>query len=246
MPVTWAKDDPGTSTTYASAEDVRTYLGAIAPDIAGNAFAAVLSDRAYDERIEKLLLTTKLKVDHIATRDLDFHEGIAVAVDGTGTQDLSIGRYGFQPLLALNGVTLDGSECDVEDFVWYSDGRISFAESVPIGGGAIIVVTDYFRRGRQNVELNIDWGYETVPEDAKMAQAYFVGMHLLNFVTVYEDQSTPGLGGGYASIAIGDMRINMGEQSSYIRLARWLEREARRVLQSYTPTAVFGAVPRVG
>jgi len=229
--------------SYCTVDDVRNLLAGVEPDDANSTLGAWLSEEAADGVITSYIEGRSLvRIHKLAGRDFDFHEDVDVVVDGSGSDTLRLGELGFLPLTDLSALTVLSTEQDLDDFVWYQDGRVCVAETYS---------TDYLRPrmtypfpyGRQNVSLTISWGYEaSPPAEIVQAQAMLVAAMVLQHVARSKTE-TPGMVGGIQQIQFEDFRVTNYQRSRFSADIAELTKEGEQLARSFKFGLVTGLRP---
>ena len=230
--------------SYCSDENARIWLAGIGADDEGDIFEGIkISAAVLTAKMTMALANAKMDIDRMCRIDFDLHEEVDIAVDGDDSEAISLGRWGFVPLTDLHTLSVDGTVEDITDYVLYEDGfiiRNTFtSEEVTFVGTGLTV----FTRGRQNIEANITWGYETVPTDIQQACAYMAGVAMCENLDIVADLRDPGLFGDISSVTYGDMKINTGNPSRWERLAKRLEERATKICNRYRVLTVTSLKP---
>ena len=234
--VTRASDDRVTSprTSYCGVDDVRDLLLGVEPDDVSASLSSWLSTAAADSLIQKYISGRgRVRVNRLAGRDFDYHEDVDIAVDGIGSETLDLGLLGFCPLTEITELTINSTAADLDDYVWYTDGRVVVADTY-----SETYVRPWthspFPYGHQNVELNLSWGYtaETLPDEVKQAQALIVAAMVLQHITRAKTE-TPGMLGGVQQVQFEDFRVTHYMRGRYDASVRELQQEGEGLARSY-------------
>ncbi len=135
--------------SYCSAADVLAQLQGY--DTSGWGSAEEL-----ETAITGLLAQTREAVDGVAGRDFMLHPGETVRLDGSGTRVLLLSPHGLHPVTQIESVVVEGRALEESDWLFYAEeGALVLAASSTFGVR--------FPEGNQNVEVTLDWGYETPP-----------------------------------------------------------------------------------
>jgi hypothetical protein len=185
---------------------------------------------ALAERVTELLPLTKAMVESGAGRDFHWHVDETLALDGSGTDRLQL--YGvaagaeepapplFAKALRVAGRTIASGQYRV----YAATGLVRLQ---PTGTLA------RFPEGLQNVEVDLDWGFEQTPGDVRLAQAKLTAAELL--------AELGGEGGGVRETRIGDYAVRYAEEGRYAGAVSRLCAEAEDVVRRYRRVRV-GAV----
>ena len=197
--------------SYCSAEEVLALLQGY--DTGGWGSAEELLVEA-----TRLLGPTKAAIDGAAGRDFMLHAGENVALDGSGTRVLLLAPLGLTPVVSVERVAIGGRELRADQWLFYRDeAAIVLAMGSSVGA--------HFPKGRQNVEVTLDWGYESTPSDIVSAQTKLVAAELLSKWT--------GDGGEVESVRLGDYAVRYGGAGRYAQTIRRLVAEAHEAVARY-------------
>lgn len=236
MAVYHADEDAGRGLiTYCTEEDVLLLMAGVMPDAEGDTLQAFASSETLTRIVDSVLATTKLALDDECGRDFDLHDEVEVAVDGSGSDELDIGRYGFRPLLALDAMAIGGSTCTLTDYTWDQAGVISPTD---YWGGYPI-----FYRGYRNVALTITWGYEQVPADVVMAQTKLAGVEVFGRI-VAANAAEPGMIGGAQRIQFGDLNVTHYGRGRYSATIDAWKADVAKVVAKYRRLRIVNAKPK--
>lgn len=225
-------------TSYCTEDDVRLLLAGVEPDDAGTELGAWLSTDDANKVIRFYAArNTKHRVDQLARRDFEYHIEVDVVVDGPGSDTLRLDMLGFYPLLDVTAITMSGSAENLDDYVWYRDGRLTVGD-VYSTTYTRPHPTNVFPTGKQNIALTITWGYVDPPDDIRLAQAYYTAAQVLHHIGRSGTQS-PGMLGGIQQIQYEDFRVTNYQRSRFGSSIEMFEKEAKRIVSAYTtPRAV--------
>ena len=190
-----------------------------------------------DALIARLLPVAKLKVDRYAGGDFDYHNDVDIKLNGNGEDRLELEHFGFVPLLEVTSLVIDDSTMETDTYEWTSRGTIAYSgETITEATGLKTnLATGFFPKGEKNIELNVSWGYESVPVDVVYAAENFVVADLLFQLAAATANTADALAGGDVAISIGDLRVQPKTGWKYSSLAERLEKEAKGVLKTYKP-----------
>lgn len=248
MPIQKASEHTPTSpvTSYCTEADALTFLKGVARDDNRGTLRSLWQRSEIAELIGAYLPVAKLDIDAATGIDFDYHEDVAIAVDGEGGEWLDLGRLGFKPLLSISALTISGTAEDVDNWLTYQDGRLARVNNP--GEGSVIPVPWMrpFPHGRQNVAATITWGYAEadIPADIKLACALKAGLRMLDIADHVPDQNDPGLLGAYQTVQFGDVRVSTGTVGVYGRLVRTLKERYREIVNRYRTIRVSSPDPR--
>ena len=198
-------------TSYCAPEDVLALLGAY--------------DTSEWDTTENLLIeatremaAAKAAIDAAAARDFMLHADETVLLDGSGSRVLLLAPMGLTPVLAVESVSVDGQALAEGEWLFYPDeAAIVLAASSSFGR--------HFPEGSQNVEVTLDWGYETTPSDIAAAQAKLIAAEMLAKYT--------GEQGSVAAVSLGDYMVRYGADGRFAHAVRRLVAEARETVARY-------------
>jgi len=216
---------------YCDADDVRLLLKGVEPDDAATELSAWLSATNVDAAITGYCEDAKLEFDRVVGRDFELHEDVDVVVDGNGHSVLRLGELGFAPLLDVSALAVSEQVEDVDDYLWYEDGRVTAAEQY----NADYVrphLYNVFPFGRQNVALTITWGYETLPRDVVRGAAYLAAAQALAHIARSDTQS-PGMVGGIQVVQYEDFQVRHFQRSRFSASIETMERKGRQIASYY-------------
>ncbi len=161
---------------------------------------------------------TKAAIDAAAGRDFLLHADETVVLDGTGTRVLLLAPLGLTPLVAVESVRVRGRELGAGAWHFYQDeAAIVLAAANSVGS--------CFPKGSQNVEVTLDWGYDTTPSDIAAAQAKLIAAELIGTHT--------GEQGGVEAVSLGDYTVRYGVEGRFAHTVRRLVAEARETVARY-------------
>lgn len=228
---------------YCDVEDVRLVLRGVEVDDAGADLGAWLSAEKADETIEyyiKRKVHGKIKA-LAGGRDFELHTDVDVVVDGAESDVLRLGEFGFTPLVDVTELSILGTVQDLDDFIWYQDGRVAVAETY-----STTFVRPHLSRpfpaGRQNVALTITWGYEVPPDEIRDAAASFAAVEVLKHIGRSGTQSA-GMLGGIQKVEFDDFKVTNYGRSRYGAAIEEFTREATAAVRRFKETMVTSLVP---
>jgi hypothetical protein len=197
--------------SYCGAEDVAALL-------VGYDLSRVGDAQAVAGRTAALLPVTRQAVEALAGRDFLWHGQDTVTLDGSGTERLSLTAAGTTPVVAVDEVCLHGRVLPEKDYVVYKQaGEIRLVRQALVGGR--------FPKGRQNVAVTLDWGYEQPPAEVGLAQAKLTAAELLAEAT--------GEAATAQSLTLGDYAVRYAAEGQYAAIIRRLQEEAQELLRPY-------------
>ena len=179
--------------SYCSVEDVLALLEGYDLSDSGGEDALVT-------RASELLSSTKAAIDSAAGRDFMLHPDTTVLIDGTGDRVLLLAPLGLVPVVSVASVKIGGVELPADDWLVY-------AEEAAIVLATSSRLVSKFPVGRQNIEVNLDWGYENIPADIAMAQAKLVAAELL--------AGAGGESGTVEAVSLGDYSVRYADTGRF-------------------------------
>jgi len=187
--------------TYADSQTVKQLSGVAASDI-GN----VSNTTELDNLISRLNDRAKSLIDEYCQRDFEEHLGEAVPVDGNGRTELSLPQYAagdglYYPIINLDTVTLNGNALDASDY------RIKPQPNALTNRNAGIIERKNARwpEGWENIEVTLDWGYSSPPEEVKSVAESLIVDQLL-------DATQAEKGSGATSISMDGFSVSFSER----------------------------------
>lgn len=200
----------GAISSYCTVEDVLGQLSAY--DVASWGGVETLS-----ARILQLLHPTRQAVDTEAGRDFFHHDAQEVALDGTGTNVLSLGEAGIASPVTVETVSINGNPITAAQWRYYPS-----ANSLKLVPTATVRA---FTAGVQNVALMASWGYETPPADIAMAQAKLVCAQLISELSAEAQAVT--------ALSVGDYSVHYSAAGRYGADIGRLICHAREIIRKY-------------
>lgn len=162
--------------TYADPQTVKQLSGISPSDIEN-----VANSTELDNLISRLNDRVKSRIDEYCGRDFEFHGSETVKVDGNGRTELSLRRHAagdglYQPIVNLSSVSVGGSTLDASDY------RIKPQPNSLPNRNAGIIERKHARwpEGWENIEVTLDWGYQSPPEEIKSVAESMVKEALLD------------------------------------------------------------------
>jgi hypothetical protein len=148
----------------------------------------------------------KSLIDEYCQRDFEEHLGETTTVDGNGRRELSLPQYAsgdglFYPIISLASVSLNGNALDASDY------RIKPQPNALSNRNAGVIERKNARwpRGWENIEVTLDWGYESPPEEVKSIAESLVVSQLL-------DAAQAEKGSGASSISMDGFSVSFSER----------------------------------
>lgn len=197
--------------SYCTAEDVLALL-------AGYDTSGWGTEEELVAEATALLGPTRSAIESAAGRDFMLHANEEVAVDGSGSRVLLLAPLGLTPVVEVHAVEVNGRELGPDAWLFYRD---EAAIVLAMGGAS----SGSFPRGRQNVLVTLDWGYEVTPADIESAQAKLAAAELL--------AKWSGESGEVESVRIGDYAVRYGGSGRYAHSIRRLVSEAQEAVGRY-------------
>jgi hypothetical protein len=191
-------------------EDSYCTVAEVCELLAGFGLGALGEGAELEARVEDLLPATKAQIDSAAGRDFGVHGNEAVVTDGTGHDCLFLFRLGRLPILAVRELRVEGETVPSDDYAVYADeGYLRLRPTATWG--------TRFPEGVANVEVDLDWGYETAPAEIVAAQAMLTGAQLLS-------RASSASGGGAVSKRLGDYAVRYAAEGPYAAaIGQWLD-----------------------
>jgi hypothetical protein len=240
MAITHASQDTSETTSYITAEDCKMLLSGWGADDDGGFFQAFWEKGIIKRKLDFLLAMAKEEVDRKAKVRFETHTDVDVVFSGDGKSYIDASDCGFVPLDDVSYLALNGSETDVDGYVWDTNGKIQLlgilarADSVSAG-----LFGAGFPVGSQNIEATISWGYASIPYKIRAAAAYEVGAQLLIQSAEVDDLRYPATPDG-ATVQYGDMRV---VRQSRTVLASKLQKESTRLCRGWKDPLVYAPSP---
>jgi hypothetical protein len=161
---------------YADPDVVKQTSGITANDLSNVSRATEL-----DTLITALNDRAKSRIDEFCGRDFESHLGETVKVDGNGRTELSLRRHAageglYQPIISLTSVKLHNSTLDASDY------RIKPQPNSLPNRNAGIIERKHARwpEGWENIEVTLDWGFSSPPDEVKSVAESMVKEALLD------------------------------------------------------------------
>ena len=162
-------------------------------------------------RASELLSPTKAAIDSGAGRDFMLHPDTTVLIDGTGDRVLLLAPLGLVPVVSVASVKIGGTQLPADDWLVYAE-----EAAIVLATSSRLVST--FPVGRQNIEVNLDWGHGTIPADIAMAQAKLVAAELLAVAS--------GENGTVEAVSLGDYSVRYADTGRFAYSVQRLVHEA--------------------
>ncbi|MEN6304619.1 MAG: hypothetical protein ABFD96_17950 [Armatimonadia bacterium] len=200
----------GLVSSYCTSEDVFKVLRGY--DLTGFG-----GEEGLAPRVRELLPITMSMVESCAGRDFRLHAEETVRIDGTGTDRVYVIAAGVPTPATVKGMKVDGQEVSAEGWRAYpATGMVRLTPEARLRT---------FTAGVQNVELVVDWGWETTPAEVALVQAKLTAAELL--------AELGGEGGTVAETRIGDYAVRYAEGGKFGGAVQRLCAEADAVLRRY-------------
>lgn len=195
--------------TYADAATVKELSGVSANDLNNIANSSEL-----DSLISKLNDRAKSVIDEYCQRDFGEHAGETVKVDGNGRTELSLPQQAagdglYYPIINLSSVKLNGSSLDASDY------RIKPQPNALSNRNAGVIERKHARwpKGWENIEVTLDWGYSSPPEEVKSIAESLIVDQLLNAAQASKSSGAESVSmDGYSVSFSQRMRLNEEHQ----------------------------------
>lgn len=205
--------------TYADAQTVKELSG-VGPNELNN----ITTQAELDSLITRLNERAKSAIDEYCQRDFDYHPGVTIKVDGNGRQELSLPQFAaadglFYPIVNLTSVSINGDALDSSDY------RIKRQPNALNERNAGIIERKWARwpKGWENIEVTLDWGYETPPEEVKSIAESLIIDQLLNAAGASH-------GSGAESISMDGFSVTFGKRIRLTEDHKARLRQVRRVV----------------
>lgn len=180
--------------------------------------------------------TAQREVENIcARRDNAFesNEGVAITLDGTGTEFMLLEQAGYVPLNGLSAVSIDGDAQTVGDFKYTLGGLIEFDRTGTFTGATSTTLVSTFTPGSQNIGLTIDWGYTSVPDQVERA-VYLCGKaRILQRIADAVDASDAAIPPGMQRFTSGEFNLHFDKDGQYGAQMRNCRKDVKRLLAGF-------------
>lgn len=187
--------------SYGDSTVIKQRSGIEASDI-GN----VSNSSELDTLISNLNDRAKSLIDEHCQRDFDEHTGETVKADGNGRNELSLPQYAagdglYYPIINLSSVSLNGNPLDASDY------RIKPQPNALSNRNAGVIERKraIWPEGWENIEVTLDWGYQSPPEEVKSIAESLVVDQLL-------DAAQAEQGSGATSISMDGFSVSFSER----------------------------------
>lgn len=171
-------------------------------------------EEAIDLLIEELLDDATSLIDRFCNRDFSHHENDTVTVDGNGRNSMRLPRQ--WPIIEIHSIKIGGSEID-SDTYRVRPGR----DLAEWNSGVIDRKNSIWPEGFENIEIELDWGFEEVPlEIDDVAEGLAAGA-ILEFM---QNQSV----GGAQSISMDGYSVTYPDRMR-------LDEDRQRTLNEFKP-----------
>jgi hypothetical protein len=164
--------------SYADSQTVKERSGVSANDLNN-----VQNSSELDNLISRLNDRAKSLIDEYCQRDFEEYTGETVKVDGNGRSELSLPQYAagdglYYPIISISSVSLNGNALDASDY------RIKPQPNALSNRNAGVIERKNARwpEGWENIEVTLDWGYQSPPDEIKSVAESLIVDQLLNSV----------------------------------------------------------------
>jgi hypothetical protein len=203
--------------TYADADTVKELSGVSANDLDN-----VQNSSELDTLISKLNDRAKSVIDEHCQRDFEEHLGETVTVDGNGRTELSLPQHAsgdglYYPIINLSSVKLSGSSLDASDY------RIKPQPNALSNRNAGVIERKYARwpRGWENIEVTLDWGYSSPPDEVTSIAEKLIVDQLLDAAQASKSSGAESVSMDGYSVSFGHrMTLNEEHQERLKRFRR--------------------------
>lgn len=219
------------SLRYCDVDDVLLLMRKVSMDTARQTLGAWLAASDRDRLISLYVMGSRRWIDERANRDFDYHNGVAIEVDGSGLDALNLAQLGFTPLISVSNLTVSGSDIDEDDYKVYPAGLLKFNQSVQREYLSQRKVP-FFDLGTQNVTMTATWGFSAPPDDIRLAHARKVIADVLADLQTADSEEGE-LPGGVRQVRYGDLTITSGDEGRFASYISRMERLARQTCFSY-------------
>lgn len=205
----------GNLSSYCTVEDVLKVLR-------GYDLTAFGTEEELAVRVAELLPLTRGMVDTGAGRDFWWHSDETVTLDGKGTDRLLLTEAGVSLPVAVTAVRVAGATIPPAAYHVYAEtGLVRLKPQATLAR---------FPEGVQNVEVDLDWGFEQTPTEVALAQAKLVAAELL--------AELGGEGGAVQETRIGDYAVRYATEGRYGAAVGRLCAEAEEIVRRYRSVRV--------
>jgi len=143
----------------------------------------------------------------------DWTEGAVVYLDGQNTNQVLLPSDFMNPSVSALSYEVSGSLTEVTEYDVTDEGIIRLT-GYAISDYAARSGMPRFSRGRGNVKVTLDYGYETIPADVRGAVARRIGLEVLGLYDDAVDQ-------GVKSRRLGDRQESWGSGKFSTTIERW-------------------------
>jgi hypothetical protein len=210
---------------YCSADDVLAMLLQVVPDDDRAALEATFTDEERAKILSLYLTTSKLDFNLRAKRDVDFHQNVEIAINGSGERTLNLGQMGFWPLIDVTAMTVDRRDIDLDELVLTTDGVVSLG------------VGSYSR-----IRATISWGYALPPLLARMGQSYYAAADVLKHIA-RANSNDPGMIGGIEVLNYGPLSVRQYQQGRFAPDIKDFLEKASHYADPYHRPCIFALRP---
>ena len=174
MPTTSAGD-----TVYADPDDMEQYVQTKANQFSIDASNGPPSDwRVF---LEKIQVRMKKRIDKYCDRDFEDHPNDTVTLNGgaNGKRILDLADAAGEPVRSVSEVRVDGDVVPTDEYV-VDDGQLIRTEPPEVdvvdalARGTVVSGRPEWETGYGNIAVDLDWGYQSPPEDIVEAELKLV------------------------------------------------------------------------
>ena len=236
MAITRASDHTVTGLSderYCTVRDVINQLRQVAPDDNDLDLGAWLSAAGRDDAALSALVDARYWVEDKTGSDFDYHEDVAVELDGSGEGTMHLDLLGFVPLLEVTLLTVGGNPYNLANFATYQNGLFKYKKIAPRSRYTrSLAAARAFPDGTQNVAMTLTWGYPEYPYDLRMAQAKRAAAILLLNLEIAQTQAGD-VSGGLRELTFDDFSIKLGSGGRYTAMVAQLQKDAKETCFRY-------------
>ncbi len=161
------------------------------------------------------------------------NQDAAISLDGSGADFLLLEQEGYVPLNDVSAVSIDDSVQTVTDFKWTARGLLEFDRTGSITGTTSTTLFATFTPGSQNIDLTIDWGYASVPDQVVRA-VYLCGkIAILQRIADAIDPSDAAIPPGMQRFQSGEFVLHFDKDGQYGAQMRNCYKRVKRLLARY-------------
>lgn len=159
---------------YAEPADVEEYV-----QTGANQFSLGTNGSPSEWRqfLEGLQVKMKARIDEYCDRDFEDHASDTVVLDGGSTPTRIVGLP--SPVRSVTSVTVD----ETDESTTLDAGEFAVKD-----GGHLIRVDEPWPTGYQNITVELDWGYQSPPDDVQDAEQMLVANTVAKLAQMREGQ----------------------------------------------------------